>query len=157
MNIKEIVCKIVMEVLYRGIRVLADVDGRVMKELSLRRNGEVIRIATGNKKHSPALVFEIKNGTIVKSRKKPDVDIVFKNDMAALRVFTGMMGIDRAYAAHAFTLRGSINDTMGIVRIIDIAEGYLFPGIIAGRILKGDIVREYPMLMVYLRAVFLAG
>lgn len=157
MNVKEIICKIVMEVLFRAIRVLAKVDSRVRKELCSRRMGEVVRLATGNKKHSPSLTFAIKDGTIVKSKRKADIDIVFRSDIAALRVFTGLTGIDRAYAAHEFTLRGSVNDTMGIVRIIEIAEGYLFPKIMSGRILKGEICREYPMLLVYLRTIFLAG
>lgn len=145
-----------MEVLYRGIRVLANTDSRVCMELSMQREGEVVKISTGSKSHSPALIFEIENGTIKKSQKKPDIDITFRNDTAALKVFTGMMGIDSAYAKHAFTLKGSINDAMGIVRIINLAEGYLFPKIICGRILKGRIVREYPMLFVYVRTILLA-
>lgn len=146
-----------MEVLFRAIRVLARVDGRVRKELCGRKKGEVVRLATGNKAHSPSLTFAVKDGTIVKSKRKADIDIVFRSDIAALRVFTGMMGIDRAYAAHQFTLKGSINDTMGIVRIIEIAEGYLFPEIMSKRILKGEVCREYPVLFVYLRTIFLAG
>lgn len=156
MNWKEITCMVVMEVLYRALRVLAKVDGRVRKELSMRRDGEVIRIATGSRKESPALVFRIFAGNIEKTKKKADIDIVFRNDMAAFKVFTGQMGIDKAYAVHAFTLKGSINDAMGIVRMIDIAEGYLFPKFYAGRILKGEIRREYPMLLVYLRALLFA-
>lgn len=157
MNRKEIICMAVMEVLYRGLRVLAKVDSRIKKELSLCRDGEVVRISTGIKKSSPALVVRVSAGNIEKTRQKADIDIVFRSDMAALKVFTGRMGIDKAYAAHAFSLRGSINDTMGIVRMIDIAEGYLFPRFYAGRILKGRIKREYPMLLVYLRALLFAA
>lgn len=157
MNWKEVICAVVMEVLYRALRVLAKVDSRIKRELSMRRDGEVIRISTGAKKSSPALVFRIFDGNIEKTRQKADIDIVFRSDMAALKVFTGCMGIDKAYAAHAFSLRGSINDTMGIVRMIDITEGYLFPKFYAERILKGSINREYPMLLVYLRALLFAA
>lgn len=71
----------------------------------------------------------------------------------AFRVFTGRMGIAGAYAAHAFTLRGNINRTMGVVRIVDMVEGYLFPRFMTRRILKDTPKKELPALAVYLRLI----
>jgi hypothetical protein len=71
----------------------------------------------------------------------------------AFRVFTGRMGIAGAYAAHAFSLRGNINETMGVVRIVDLVESYLFPKFLTRHILKEIPEKQYPTALVYLRLI----
>ncbi len=65
-----------------------------------------------------------------------DVTIRFKSPDDAFRVFTGQIGIAQAYAQHRFTLRGNMGLAMPLCAIVDIAEGYLFPAVLARRILK---------------------
>lgn len=117
--------------------------------------GQTIRFAVAADEKAPALCFTVKDGTIVKAAKdaQPEVNIVFKNEKMAFRVFTGRLGIAGAYAAHAFTLRGNINETMGVVRIVDLVEGYLFPKFIAKHILKEIPEKEYPTPLLYLRLI----
>lgn len=152
---RALACSAVLQVLYRGIRVLSHADSRVRQELSALPEGHTIRFAVSPKPGAPSLTFMVLGGTIQKApaSAQPDIEIVFKNEKMAFRVFTGRMGISGAYAAHAFTLRGNINETMGIVRIVDLVETYLFPGFMTRRILKSLPKKQCPTLLVYLRLI----
>lgn len=154
-NYRYPICSAVLEVLYRGIRVLSRVDSRVQNELSHVTPGQLIRLRVSPAADAPQLVFSVDRGTIHRGSKdaSPHVDIVFKNEKMAFRVLTGRMSIAGAYSAHAFTLRGSINETMGIVRILELVEGYLFPRCITRRLLKELPTKEYPSALVYLRLI----
>lgn len=155
MNYRYTICSVVLEVLYRGIRVLSKTDTRVHQELQDLPEGQTVRFAVAADEKAPALSFTVTGGTIRKAEKiaVPDVNIVFKNEKMAFRVFTGRMGIAGAYAAHAFVLKGNINETMGVVRIIDLVEGYLFPKFIAKHILKEIPKKQYPTALLYLRLI----
>lgn len=152
---RALTCGLVLQVLYRGIRVLSHADSRVRQELLALPEGHTIRFAVSPKPDAPQLTFLVQNGTIQKAPRtaQPDIEIVFKNETMAFRVFTGRMGISGAYAAHAFTLRGNINETMGIVRVVDLVEGYLFPGFMTRRILKELPKKQCPTLLIYLRLI----
>ena len=54
---------------------------------------------------------------------------------------------------HAFILKGNINEAMGIVRVVDLVEGYLFPRFMSRRILKEVPRKRVPALVVYLRLI----
>ncbi|MDD6023366.1 MAG: hypothetical protein PUC06_03870 [Oscillospiraceae bacterium] len=154
-NPRLLVCGTVLQVLYRAIRVLSHVDSRVREELQAFPEGYTIHMQAAPQADAPSLTVQVMDGTI---RKAPagaahDISIVFKNEKMAFRVFTGRMSIAGAYAAHAFTLRGSIYDTMGLVRVVDLAEGYLFPGFISRRLLKEVPKKQYPTPLVYLRLI----
>lgn len=152
---QQLVCAIVLQVLYRAIRVLSHADSRIRQELSSLPPGQTVRFSVSPDEKSPSLTFQVDGGTIrrAKSQGDPDIHIVFKNEAMAFRVFTGRMGIAGAYAAHAFTLRGNINETMGIVRVVDLVEGYLFPRFMTRRILKELPKKQVPTLVVYLRLI----
>ena len=83
-----------------------------------------------------------------------DVTIRFKSPDDAFRVFTGQIGIAQAYAQHRFTLRGNMGLAMPFVRCVDIAEGYLFPAVLARRILKRRPKKEISTARVYLAVLF---
>lgn len=152
---QQLVCGIVLRVLYRAVRVLSHADSRVRDELSALPEGQVVRFSVSPDAGSPSLTFAVSGGTICrpKSKAEPDIHITFKNEAMAFRVFTGRMGIAGAYAAHAFTLRGNINEAMGIVRVVDMVEGYLFPRFMARHILKEIPQKQIPTLAVYLRLI----
>ena len=76
------------------------------------------------------------------------------NGANPVKVLTGQMGVARAYAEHRFTLKGDIGVTMGLVRMIDIAEAYLFPRIMTKRILRSVPYKEKSTLTIY-RKVFI--
>lgn len=152
---EQLACGIVLRVLYRAIRVLSHADSRIRQELSAMPEGRIVRVSVSPDEKAPDLTFQVSGGSIQRAGKlaEPDIHIVFKNEAMAFRVFTGRMGIAGAYAAHAFTLRGNINETMGIVRIIDLVEGYLFPRFMTRRILKEIPEKQVPTLVVYLRLI----
>lgn len=151
----QFVCGIVLAVLYRAIRVLSHGDSRVRAELLALPEGKTFQFSVSPRERSKRLRFQIAGGTIqrVRGDAPADIQITFKSEAAAFRVFTGRMGIAGAYAAHAFLLRGNINEAMGIVRVIDLAEGYLFPRFISRRILKEVPEKQLPTLAVYLRLI----
>ena len=150
---QQLVCGIVLQVLFRAIRVLSHCDSRIKQELLELPEGQVVKLSVSPHEKSRSLTFAVSGGTVHKSDKSPNIHIVFKNEAMAFRVFTGRMGIAGAYAAHAFTLRGNINETMGIVRVVDMVEGYLFPKFMTRRILKDIPKKQLPTLAVYLRLI----
>lgn len=155
MSLKEAVISVVMEVLYRAVRSLAVSDERVMYEIARLPHGSVISFAASPGKKAPRLTFAVRNGTIKKTENKAyDVEIIFKSTSAAFKVFTGQMSVAGAYAAHAFTLSGSINLVMGVVRVVDIAESCLFPRIITRRILTNVFKRRRCAVLTYLSLPF---
>ncbi len=152
---KQLICGIVLQVLYRAIRVLSHCDSRIKQELLDLPEGQIVRFSVSPHKKSRSLSFQISGGTIckVKPNAAADIHITFKNESMAFRVFTGRMGIAGAYAAHAFILKGNINEAMGIVRVVDLVEGYLFPRFMSRRILKEVPRKRVPALVVYLRLI----
>lgn len=154
-SFQQLVCGIVLQVLFRAIRVLSHCDSRIRQELLDLPQGQTIKLSVSPAERSRSLTFTVSEGTVHRADKTaaPDIHIVFKNEAMAFRVFTGRMGIAGAYAAHAFTLRGNINQTMGVVRIVDLVEGYLFPRFMTRHILKDIPKKELPTLAVYLRLI----
>lgn len=152
---QQIVCAVVLVVLYRAIRVLSHADSRIREELRQMPQGRTVCLSVSPDEKAPSLTFSVADGTIRRCARsmQPDIHIVFKSETMAFRVFTGRMGIAGAYAAHAFTLRGNINETMGVVRVVDLVEGYLFPRFMTRRILKEVPEKQLPTLAVYLRLI----
>ena len=133
---KTITCKLVLRVLYRALKVLVVKESRIRREFSSFKEGFTIRITLSE------------GGPSVFMMKK-DLELKFKSVDSAFLVFTGMMGISRAYAEHRIVVKGDIADTMTLVRIIDIAEAYLFPHIMTRRILRSVPNKERSSLSVY--------
>ena len=152
---QQLVCGLVLQVLYRAVRVLSHGDSRVREELLQMPQGRTVRMSVSPDDRAPSLTFSVSDGTVHRAARdiQPDIHIVFKNETMAFRVFTGRMGIAGAYAAHAFTLRGNINETRGIVRVVDLVEGDLFPRFMTRRILKEVPEKQLPTLVVYLRLI----
>jgi hypothetical protein len=65
-----------------------------------------------------------------------DVVIYMKNVESAFAMFTGQLGIDMGYAQHAMCARGDLSHTVSVVRVLNIAEAYLFPSLLARRLMK---------------------
>ena len=65
-----------------------------------------------------------------------DVIIRIKHWRWALRMFTGQMGVDRAYAAHAVSAQGDLTQTVSVGRVLNVAQAVLFPAFLARRLMK---------------------
>ena len=152
--VKSGVSRTVLFFLYRALKVLSKDDSRIMEEFLSWENGLSVSLKCGFE--GPAL-YLIKDGTHmrkVKCLEKSDIDITFKSIDAAFLVLTGQIGISRAYAEHRFMLTGDISRTMSLVRAIDITEAYLFPSIMAKRILKSIPKKEKSSITIYRKVIF---
>ena len=149
-KIKAIISKIVLFFLYRGFKAGYKLDTRIKKEIDSWQNGFSAVIETGEKNTKLCITKE--NGKLVRKKQINNADIVitFKSIDVAFLMFTGRLGLAKAYAEHRFTLKGEINQTMSLVRVIDLVEAYLFPKFITKNILKEVPKKEANMLRTYI-------
>ena len=78
-----------------------------------------------------------------------DVVVRFKSPADAFRVFTGQIGVAQAYGEHRFVVKGNLSLALAFTRCVDRVEGYLFPAILAKRILKRLPKKEVSSARVY--------
>ena len=152
-SIKAFIARIVLFVLYRGIKVLAREDSRIMREFQSWPEGLSVVLETSY--NGPSISLMKKDSKLVRTGniENADIRITFRSIDAAFLVLTGQIGVARAYAEHRFMLSGDICQTMSIVRCIDIAESYLFPRLMTRRILRKVEKKEFSTLRVY-RKIF---
>ena len=142
---------LILQMLYRTMRVLEKRDTNVAGDMAQLPEGVCVRIRAGLTADAPQLTVVRRNGMLMKgnAKQRADIEIVFKSISGALRVFTGCESIGQAYCQHRFVLSGNINETMCLVRAIETAEGYLFPRIWNKRILKFRVEKQLPAIAVY--------
>ena len=147
---KRSVCKVVMKMLGKGIRYAYKTDSRVRDDLdnicgyatdaegNQIANDFSVKIAINP--IGPCMTFGKKNGKpfseICPIEKESDIVLSFKGVNSALKMFTGRMGLGDGYAQHRFTVTGDLYKVMGIVRIINVVESYLFPKFIAKKLMN---------------------
>lgn len=148
---KKAILSLILQMLYRTMRVLDKRDDSVAEDLSQLPEGACVRIRAGMADDAPQLTVVRENGRLRKgtAKQRADIEIMFKSTDGAFRVFTGCESIGQAYCEHRFVLTGNINETMCLVRAIETAEGYLFPRIWNKRILKRRVEKQLPTLAVY--------
>lgn len=148
---KKAILSLILQVLYRTMRVLEKRDGSVAADLAQLQEGACVRIRAGMTDDAPQLTVVHKDSRLHKASadQRADIEIEFKSISGALRVFTGCESIGRAYCQHRFVLTGNINETMCLVRAIETAEGYLFPRVWNKRILKHKVDKQLPTIAVY--------
>ncbi len=148
---KKLLIYIVMQFLYRGMKVLYHEDYRIKDELDGWNQDRVIQLKVMN---GPSITFQytyLKG--LRKCRKKPDLKITFKSINSAFLVFTGMMSVKQAFLEHRFSLKGDIYESMRFVRCVDLVETYLFPRFMTKRILNHREKKLKPTLVIYMKAL----
>lgn len=153
MTIKTGISKIVLFFLYKGFKVTYKHDDNVKKEIDSWKDGFSAVIDTGIK--NTKLIIKKEDTKIVKLKaiENPNIEIKFKSPDAAFLMFTGRLGVSKAYAEHRFTLKGEIREAMSLVRCIDIVEAYLFPNIITKNILKYRPQKSMGIIRTYVSAL----
>lgn len=148
-KMKAIISKIVLFFLYRGFKAGYKFDTKVKEEIDSWKDGQSFAIKTGIKDVN--LCIKKQDGKLLKLKniENPDIEITFKSIDAAFLMFTGRLGVAKAYAEHRFTLKGEINQTMSLVRVIDLVEAYLFPKFITKNILKEIPKKQSNLLRTY--------
>ena len=152
---KRPILKLILWLLPRALNVLTRFDASVAAELSQLDDGACVRVRAGMAKDSPQLTF-VHSGHRLRSgarSRQADIEITFKSESGAFRVFTGCESMGRAYCGHRFVLKGNINETMCLLRAIETAEGYLFPRLWNHRILKRRVKKQVPAPLVYALAL----
>ena len=152
-GLQQATCALVGGCLVRALGYLSTADSAIREEAHAWPQGKTLRLEV------PGAGGFTVTGTPWGFRKLDqetpgDVTIRFKSPSDAFRVFTGQLSVAQAYAQHKFVLRGDMALAMPFVRCVDITEGYLFPKILAKRILKRLPKKEVSSARVY-RAVLL--
>lgn len=153
-NIKKIVSRIVLFFLFKGFKVTYKYDENIKREIDSWEEGFTATIDTGEKNLN--LIIKKQNGKLVRLKQveNSDIEIVFKSIDVAFRMFTGRLGVSKAYAEHRFTLKGEIGKAMSLVRCVDTVEAYLFPKFITNKILKTQPHKQMGIIKTYIAAIF---
>jgi len=153
-GLKKTISKIVLFFLYKGFKLTYKHDKNVKKEIEQWEEGFTAVIDTGTK--NTKLIIKKERGKLVRLKdvEKADIDIVFKSLDVAFLMFTGRLGVSKAYAEHRFTLKGEISKTMSLVRCVDIVEAYLFPRFITKNIIKAQPEKNMGLFKTYLTVLF---
>ena len=158
---KEILNKIngiVLQVLFRGFRVLYREDSRVKKEIDSWEKGLTLKLECGPGGAVLAMRQDEERGVAkISPAQHAAITMRFKSVAGAFRILSGQMGVADAYAAHQFTLEGDIYQSMSFVRCVDLLEAYLFPGFMSKRILKEVPDKQTSSLLVYAQALLEGG
>ncbi len=146
--------RIVLNVLYRGLRVLYQKDSRVRAEMGSWAEGLSLKLVCGPGGAVLAVRKDEQHGLCRLSRAQhTDITMRFKTVTGAFRVLSGQIGISEAYARHLFSLEGDIYQTMSFVRCVEYLEAYLFPEFMSQENPAGGSSRQLGMLQVYALAM----
>ncbi|MDY3251021.1 MAG: hypothetical protein SOX32_11815 [Candidatus Choladocola sp.] len=150
--------QIVLEVLYRGFRVLYREDSRVRKEINSWSPELTMKLVCGPGGAVLAIRKDEKHGVAkIRRAQRAAITMRFKSVDGAFRVLSGQVSVADAYAAHQFSLEGDIYQTMSFVRCVEYLEAYLFPPFMAKRILKELPEKQVSSLSVYAKALLENG
>lgn len=156
---KNLLIKIIMHFLYKGIKILNGRDSVITNEINNLPENYKIKLSTDLikpkykcfsiiTKNNKKKVVKIKNEGIF------DLEIRFKNKDLAFKVFMGQKSIADAYSEHYFQMFGNIYIAMGVTRIMERVEGYLFPKFINKKLLKRPFKRQISIIRTYLLCLF---
>ena len=142
-------CSMVSACLCRALKFLSLRDSHIKDEAARWPQGKTLRLEIPGAKGFT--VTGSKEGfQVLSPDAKGDVTIRFKSPADAFRVFTGQISVAQAYGQHRFVLKGNMGLAMPFVRCVDRVEGYLFPAVLAKRILKRLPKKEVSSARVYL-------
>ena len=149
---------IVLQVYFRGFRVLYREDSRIRKEIDSWEKNLTLKLECGPGGAVLAIRQDDERGVSrIRPAQHAAITMRFKSVEGAFRVLSGQMGVADAYAAHQFTLEGDIYQSMSFVRCVDLLEAYLFPKFISSRILKEVPSKQISSLQVYAGALLESG
>lgn len=154
--IKKIIIWFIAKIIGRGLQATVRMDYNAREEIIKWKDGYTIVIDTY--KNGPKICF-VKQGNSLLRKKykddmKTDIRIIFKYTNIVYEIFTGQIGLDKAYAQNRMIVKGDIFQTLKIVRMFYICECYLFP-----KFIWKKIITEKPKLTsntfnIYMAAIF---
>ena len=122
----------------RGLQSASNFEDEVIKEISCWNEG--FSFSMDVLPNGPSLVMRKQDRKMkfMGLKKKADADLIveIKNLDTAFQMITTQAGAHHVYAQHKIAVTGNIADSMRLIRLIYIIEGYLFPKILNKNILK---------------------
>lgn len=138
--LKKFINKTVLLVLGRALQSLSHSDPLMQHEIEAWPEDFTMMIVIRADGGSMAVTRDSKAQLVYRGAHfdpgQANVVITIKNIDSAFAMFTGQLGADVAYARHAMSAKGDLSYTVSVVRILNIAEAYLFPAFIARNIMK---------------------
>ena len=126
MKKKSGLCKLIFNILVKGMSGVAKYDREIQDEVLSLKDG--FKVKLGIFPHDDYVRFVLKNGRVYKTKEDDcDLEITFKNLKVAKRVLLGRLSIAEAFSMHTIVLKGNINHALVLVRIMERTEDYLFP------------------------------
>lgn len=126
MKKKSVLCRLIFNILIKGMSGVAKYDNEIKEELGVLGDGYKVKL--GIFPHSDYARFVVKDNRVYKTKVEDcDIEILFKNLKVAKKVLLGRMSIAEAFSMHSIVLKGNINDALVLVRIMERTEDYLFP------------------------------
>jgi hypothetical protein len=138
--LKRLVNRVVLFALGRGLQSLSKHDPLIQQEVSKWPDPFTLMLVVRPDCGSMA-VSRAPGGRLIYRgsdypEEKADVVITIKNIETAFAMLIGKIGIDVGYARHSICARGDISNSVSVVRVLNIAEAYLFPSMIAKNLMK---------------------
>lgn len=148
-GLKNLVIATVLRVVHAALVELLPLDSRVRAELEALPEGMIYSIYCGYE--SPELHLQWKDGKLsrISRPQKATCQLRLKNKELSFQLLTGQMGMAQAYARHAFTMAGEIEDVMKLARLVNLVEAYLFPPFITRHIMTDRPALQVNPLRVY--------
>ena len=141
-------CSLVSGCLCRALKYLSRRDSKLKDEAARWPKGKTLKLEIPGARGF-TLTGDGDGFHFLPRDAKGDVVVRFKSPADAFRVFTGQIGVAQAYGEHRFVVKGNLSLALAFTRCVDRVEGYLFPSILAKRILKRLPKKEVSSARVY--------
>lgn len=137
--LRRIVVRIVLSILGKSFASTSRFQKNVMEEVSSWPEDFSFEMRVNP--DGPSIALEKRKGILVyckkgENTKAPDLIISFKNMKSAYLLFTAQMSTVRGYCEKRMSVSGDITIATSIIRCMNVIEAYLFPYIIARRVIK---------------------
>ncbi|MFW9996838.1 MAG: hypothetical protein ACFFD4_32650 [Candidatus Odinarchaeota archaeon] len=135
-RIKVFIIKLVMFILGRAIQSSSRFDRVVKEELTRWPEGHMLMFTVQPK--GPSLALRTEKGMLkkIKPAGEPDTVVFIKNVESAFLLMTAQLGTVQAFIEHRCSLKGDVTIAMSLIRCLNRTQTYLFPRLIARRVLK---------------------
>jgi len=136
-KVKVMVVKTVMFVLGKSMENTVNIDDRAKQEVQALPDDYTIQMEVAP--NGPYMSIKKVNGRIKylgQEKIDADLSIVFRNIEMAFKMMTTQISFPALYCQCGLGVKGDVSHTMIFYRFSNIVQSYLFPKIIAQRVLK---------------------
>lgn len=134
---KSFIVKAGFYALGRGAESLSRFNIDLKEELKVWEDGYIVQLRVdpmGNE-----LCLQKTNGRlkVVKiNSAKPDLIVIFKNLDTAFKIITTLNNVHTAFSQNRIKVYGDLDQSMVLIRLLNIVQAYLFPPFLSKNVLK---------------------